>query len=194
MVIRICRDWSTWKLNALAHSAISPGAIALTRPTVTTGSRAATGLRNISSSRPMISTMVATPTMMNALLNASWLSRNIATSPVTACRSSLPASAWFAVSRICPTALSSFGSSPMPSNPTLTNCTCPLGESACGPETTAVTRSMLAACSRWARSATVDWSAWVSCWPSVRLTTIVALDSLPWPNACSASANACTDS
>jgi hypothetical protein len=161
---------------------------------VNTGRNAATGLRYISASSTMISSTVATPTITNALLNALSLSTNIATSPVTAMVSVVPPNTGRATSRTFFTASISFGSSPTPCSPTLTSCTFLLGDNACGPVTAPVTRSMPAPSTCRAISPTLAWSSVLSGWSSVRLTTIVALESLDRPNAVLARSSACTDS
>jgi hypothetical protein len=148
----------------------------------------------MNSSRPMIRTTVAMPTTTNAFSKASWLSRNNAASPVTPYSRPLSASAEPVTSRTFWTASSTAWSSASPFRPTLTSWTCLFGERAWGPVTAAVTRSIFASLMDFARPVTSAWSAADSSPPPDRLTTMLAVASLVWPNASAASFCACTDS
>jgi hypothetical protein len=142
----------------------------------------------------MISTIVAAPTMTNAVSNASALSAYMAMSPVTAYSRPASPMAEPVVSRISSMAVSISGSSGNPSSPAFTSCTTPLGETACGPVVTWVTRSMFSPCSCSASAPMALLSSSVSGELSSRLITMVALAVSACPNACSASSPACTDS
>ena len=139
-------------------------------------------------------TIVAAPTITNAVSKASSLSANIATSPVTAYSRSESASWPDACSRMSLIAPGSSGSLPVPSSPTLTSWTFLLGDRNGSPVIAPVTRSMSAPLIVVPRSPIAAWSGPVSSWPSLRLTTIVALASLVCANPCSASSPACMDS
>jgi len=159
------------------------------------GSRAATGLRNKTSSRTRIRAIVAMPTVFSAVSWASRSSSLIAASPVNPTSRSLPANASALRSRTASAASITRSSPDVPSKLTWPSWILPSGETdsalpVCAPRTP----SMPAPSRSWTTASMSRWSAALSRPPSSRAKTRRAVAPDCSGNAVRPSSSACADS
>ena len=166
------RSRLTSKPNPWAVRAISELAMPKTSAIEASGSRAATGLRNMIRSSRRIRPIVAMPTVFSAVLCASASSALIAASPVIPTSRSVPSRASAAWSRTVSAASMTRSSPEVPSKLTWPSWSLPSGETdsfapVCAPRTP----SMPAAFRSWTAASIWRWSVAVSRVPSSRANT-----------------------